>query len=194
MNEKSTFDLKKDRKFFILLYPDSTDYDCSKVLEYIAFNYDFAYIKHDSDLNEKGELKKVHIHLVLKFKSGSPRYRSGLAKELGIDKRYIEPLSKLDEGLLYLIHFNDKSKHQYSVDNVIGNLKGKLVNLVEYNDYDEGSELLNLIDYINSCDEYITVSMFIQYCVSNGFLKTFHKYSYSLLKILDEHNRPIKKF
>ena len=55
----------KSRSFLGVLYPDSESYDCSAVLERLSCLFDeWAYIVHDSDSDENGELKKAHIHWI----------------------------------------------------------------------------------------------------------------------------------
>ena len=55
----------KSRSFLGVLYPDSESYDCSAVLERLSCLFEeWAYILHDSDSDENGELKKAHIHWV----------------------------------------------------------------------------------------------------------------------------------
>ena len=55
---------KQGRNFLGVLYPDSESYDCQKVLSRIKDTFvDFAYIVHDMDVNENGEIKKAHIHI-----------------------------------------------------------------------------------------------------------------------------------
>ena len=53
----------KDRKFQGILYPDSESYRCDDVLNVLKSTFpEFAYILHDKDVDENGELKKPHIH------------------------------------------------------------------------------------------------------------------------------------
>ncbi len=56
----------KSRKHCMLLYPleDATH---KKALDYIKLNYDYALIVHNQDLNDNGEIKKAHTHVVLSF-------------------------------------------------------------------------------------------------------------------------------
>ena len=61
---------KQSRNFLGVLYPDSTTYDCDKVLLRIEDTFsEYAYILHDRDTDENGELKKPHYHVNIKFRS-----------------------------------------------------------------------------------------------------------------------------
>ena len=55
--------MKQDRKWELVLYPDSDSYDVSSVLADLAGVFDqWAYILHDSDVDADGNLKKPHYH------------------------------------------------------------------------------------------------------------------------------------
>lgn len=54
----------KDRKFQGILYPDSESYCCDDVLNVLKSTFpEFAYILHDKDTDENGELKKTSYPL-----------------------------------------------------------------------------------------------------------------------------------
>ena len=58
-------DAKKSKIFTGSLYPDAENYDCAKVLETVKAKFkQWAFAAHDSDVNDDGELKKLHIHWV----------------------------------------------------------------------------------------------------------------------------------
>ena len=52
---------KMSRNFQGVIYPDSQSYDCQEVLSKLAQFSDFAYILHDQDVDENGELKSPTI-------------------------------------------------------------------------------------------------------------------------------------
>ena len=76
--------MRSDRKFELVLYPDSTSYDCQTVLsKACAYFNEWAYILHDKDLDENGQPKKPHFHFYGKS-SGSPLTPQGVASRLGV--------------------------------------------------------------------------------------------------------------
>lgn len=81
---------------------------------------DYAYIIHDKDKDEKGELKKAHIHLALRFDNGyDPK---NISKWFGITENYVSKIKGDWLDLLrYLIHKNAKDKFQYSENDVVSN-------------------------------------------------------------------------
>lgn len=111
---------KKFRSFAGTLYPDSESYDCETLLSTIRSKFiDWAYILHDKDINENGELKKCHIHWVGR---ATPRCLSVVSNFLGLPENDIEVVKNFDNMVMYLIHLNDIDKFQYSPDDVETNL------------------------------------------------------------------------
>lgn len=111
---------KKFRSFAGTLYPDSESYDCETLLSTIRSKFiDWAYILHDKDVNENGELKKPHIHWVGR---ATPRCLSVVSNFLGLPENDIEVVKNFDNMVMYLIHMNDIDKFQYSPDDVETNL------------------------------------------------------------------------
>lgn len=111
---------KKFRSFAGTLYPDSESYDCETLLSTIRSKFiDWAYILHDKDVNENGELKKSHIHWVGR---ATPRCLSVVSNFLGLPENDIEVVKNFDNMVMYLIHLNDIDKFQYSPDDVETNL------------------------------------------------------------------------
>lgn len=111
---------KKYRSFAGTLYPDSESYDCEELLSIIRSKFiDWAYILHDKDVDDNGELKKPHIHWVGR---ATPRCLSVVSNFLGLPENDIETVKNFDNMIQYLIHLNDIDKFQYSPDDVETNL------------------------------------------------------------------------
>lgn len=111
---------KKFRSFAGTLYPDSESYDCEQLLSIIRSKFiDWAYILHDKDTDDNGELKKPHIHWVGR---ATPRTLSVVSNFLGLPENDIEVVKSFDNMVMYLIHLNDIDKFQYSPDDVETNL------------------------------------------------------------------------
>lgn len=170
----------------LVLYPEE-DKSHKKALEYIQKNYSCAYITHDMDLLEDGTLKKVHTHIVIKF--NNYRWRNAIAEELGITPNYLEKCRNLENALKYLIHFNNEEKYQYDIENVHGTLKNKLNMYLNNTDKTESEKVLELIDFINTTPDFLTLNYFIQYVCSIGLYDIYRRSATTFIKLLDEHNR-----
>lgn len=85
---------------------------------------DYWTILHNRDVDEEGEPKHLHWHLVIKMKR-SRRIKNavikGVAKALGINKDRVHVLISydLEADLRYLCHLDDEDKYLYLVDEVI---------------------------------------------------------------------------
>lgn len=185
----------RSRTHMLLLYPDNEQH--AEAIEKIKQSYDYAMCLHDRDCwtaeDEKkdpakvaGALKKKHYHVVLRFKNDT--WSSAIIKDLGIEHNYIEDVKRFDNALKYLIHYDDIDKVQYSVDEVKGNLKTRLIEAINKGMESEGERVTDLINYIKIQDEYITITDFAVYCASNGYWAEFRRSASILLKIIDEQN------
>lgn len=175
----------RSRKMCLMLYPDE-DITHKKALEHIKNNYDYAYIIHDKDFNEKGELKKSHIHLIVQFQNA--KWNTSFAKDIGITSNYIQSIRNYENCLEYLIHYNDENKYQYDIEEVQGNLKKKLKQYLSNDGIDENEKSLSLIDYIESYDGYLSVSEFAKYTCFVGQWDVFRRASSIYLQIILDHN------
>lgn len=113
---------KQGRTFQGVVYPDSESYDCEQVLALLPDVFvEFAYILHDKDVTEEGELKKAHYHWL--GTRSSPVAINTIAKQLGVSDNAVEFCRSYRAFLRYMIHADDTSKHQYSPDDVQGVFK-----------------------------------------------------------------------
>lgn len=174
----------RSRVHMLLLYPDNADHNLA--LLKIRTSYDYAMILHNRDVTEDGEQKKEHYHVVLRFNQAV--WSSALCKDLGIEHNYIENVKRFDNALQYLIHYNDSDKAQYSIDEVSGNLKQKLVESINKLDKSEGEKVIELIEYIENQKEKISIKSFANFCASQGYWSEFRRSATIFIKIIDEHN------
>lgn len=111
---------KLDRKFCGVVYPDATNYDCSEVLAKLACAFvSWAYILHDMDVDENGEVKKAHYHWVGKL--DNPTSPSAVAGKLGIPVNDVCFCKSWKAQVRYLVHADDPEKYSYQMDSVTAN-------------------------------------------------------------------------
>lgn len=110
--------LRRDRKFELVLYPDSDGYDCDAVIQ-LAKSYflAWAYCLHYADTTDDEELKKAHFHFLGKF--SDPRDPSVVCKDLGLPVNTIANVKNWKAACRYLIHLDQPDKFQYSPDDVV---------------------------------------------------------------------------
>ena len=178
---------KKDRKFRLLLYPDDETH--VKALKYIKENYDYACILHDSDITENGEIKKEHYHVVIKF--DNPVYNTSIIKQLGIKENYIQDCNSIKQSLLYLIHYNNSEKFQYSIDKVEGTLKNELEKYVIKNELLEENKIAIIMEYIDK-EGYVHARELSKFCLENQLWSEYRR-SYSIINdLVKEHNQMLR--
>lgn len=180
----------RSRRFCLLLYTSEDDTHI-KALEYIKNNYEnYAFIVHDKDLNNNGELKKSHTHIVLEFNNA--RWSSSLAEELGITPNYLQNCKNFEKALDYLIHFNDDTKYQYDISEVKGNLKKQLIKQMNSFNKDENEIVKEIIEMINNSD-LIDVSTFVKIMCDWGYYSYFRRSLGLFLRLIDNHNITAEK-
>lgn len=117
------------KKFSVILYTEPT---------YVLLSYlnveEYAFILHDKDMDDNGEIKKAHYHLYLKLTSKkriSTLYND-IVRILGKEATQpflIQNLTNERSFQRYLIHADDLDKYQYSLTEIVSNLD--LSNLLE---------------------------------------------------------------
>lgn len=176
MNETKPTEREKrlDRKFTAIVYPDATDYNgtCNDVLDRLQ-NWGFpewAYILHDRDKTEVGELKKPHYHLILR--KTSPTSLITVARQLGIPSNYVQPIKNWKRMVKYLVHDENTDKFQYEVEEIISS-DSKLIQSY-FREEDETEQAGRILSFILDAD-IINYSILAQWCIANDLYATFRR-------------------
>lgn len=172
--------------FTLVLYDDEQSYlNYNKIISIIKspsfYSCKYYCIKHNLDIDENGELKKVHYHLLIKLENAISIEK--IVKTLN-NENYdyiVNGLSivKSFKGYVrYLVHYDDKDKYQYDISNIDTNDK----NLMYYfndNTIIDNFKLLYLIikenkittfrELISWCVEYNNIIL-MQYIQDNAYL------------------------
>lgn len=178
----------RDRKYCAVLYPeDETHAQAIEKLK--SGGYNFAAILHDKDVHEdgdhKGELKKPHWHVVMKFPNAV--WQNSLAKELGLEPNYLEQAKNLDSALLYLVHDGYEDKAQYELSEVFGPLQTRLATLLR--DDDEGTRALTIYQLIADSPGIVTYTeIFVKACKA-GLYGDFRRLGTGVGWLIKEHNQ-----
>lgn len=159
---------KQSRNFLGVLYPDAENYVCDDVLVRLhdAFR-DVAYIVHNMDVTESGELKKAHIHWV--GKRDSPAPLSTIVNALKIPAQDIEYCKNYRSALRYLVHADNKDKFQYSPDSVVANFP--FVDILK--DQLDVAKCRQIYNHIH--DEYCTIDQLAAWCFDNDLWAQYRK-------------------
>ena len=176
----------RNRKFCAVLYPEDPAHSAAiEKLQSGGFN--FAAILHDRDVNENGETKKSHWHVVLRYKNAV--WNTAVAKELGIEPNYIEICRDVDAALCYLVHYGNDDKFQYEYESVFGPLKLRLASLLA--DTDEGTRAMNLVEIIEASPGFIGYTDLLKKAVSAGLYADLRRMGHFATGLIREHNAKI---
>lgn len=170
----------KSRIMCGILYPD--DNETHKIaLSIILKKYNSLAICHDKDkylfdvtdengetVHKKGELKKAHYHIIIKF--DNPRYTSGVAKELKLEENLIQCCSNFKSYVIYCTHRDEPLKHQYDVTDFIGALVPQVIKLLD-KPQDKGDMLVDVLEYIKAHPS-ISWYQLVLWCNTFGYYET----------------------
>lgn len=104
------------RLFFLVLYHDSESYDYKETCRYLKSLGNYAYITHDKDLDDDGNLKKIHDHWIIKLDNAMSG--SAFHKKTGIPLNLCQEIQNERSCCRYLIHFDDPERYQYDINEV----------------------------------------------------------------------------
>lgn len=171
----------------LILYDDSENLNFNDKIITIAQNYDYVYIKHDKDIDPNGNLKKIHYHIILKF--NNYKWLKSLSDELNIPINYFEKINSLNNMLVYLIHYNNPDKYQYSLNDVFGtaSLKIKLNKCISNIENTEEDKIQIILDFIYSYPANLSYRDLVSFVLNKGLWAEFRRSANIIFKLLDEH-------
>lgn len=188
----------KDRKYVAVLYPeDETHVAAMEKLK--SGGYDYAAILHDSDVYEsdgenhkKGDLKKPHWHVVIRF-SPNALWNTAVAKALGIEPNYLEKCRNLNRALLYLIHKDNPEKFQYDLEQVQGSQPLLTILSKLLTEEDEGLRVLSIIKMVEDEPGIISPTEMLRKACKDGYYGEFRRMGHWAKDIILEHNERIRE-
>lgn len=121
------------KHFTLILLNDLKD----RLKNYLESNcHDYAFIVHDKDILENGEVKTMHIHIVANFTSNRKRLITLLGEianvcEIDTLAVSIDKYTDYVGSMQYLIHKNNSEKYQYPLADIVTNItKGELTTIM----------------------------------------------------------------
>lgn len=138
----------RGKAFSMILYPDSDNH--MKALKAIESCYSYAYILHMNDVDDDDNLKKAHIHCIVKF--NTQKLLSSFAQEVGLEENYIQKVQSLQSSVRYLVHKDNPEKFQYDPELICSNW-----NYIELDKYINGQmtveeKALRVIEMMETAD------------------------------------------
>lgn len=176
----------RSRTWMILLYPDNEIH--KQVLEETLPELDWNYAGriHDSD-----EGIKEHHHVVVVFKDG--RKKADIAKDLGIEMRWLRAWDKQKKALRYLCHKDNPEKYQYNPEGIYGTLAEKAISQCSKGDsLSEAQSIKEVLTLLNEIEGFVSYSFFLGLLNERGLFAVFRRMGIIGVRLLDEHNAKVR--
>ncbi len=174
----------RTRIFNLLLYPEDASH--MTALDIIRERYDYLAILHDKDVDDDGNFKKPHYHVIVRFPAA--RTREALSKDLSIEPNYIANTASWAGSARYLIHFGLNDKYQYSPDSVEGNIKDRFFKLLRDVE-SEDVQFIRVMDLLDSIESKITMSAFLRILCNEGLYAVARRATSFVGALVAEHNQ-----
>lgn len=159
------YEYEKGRDWTFIVYPESAPDNWRTVLDETHLRWIESPL-HDKDMNEDGEIKKSHYHILLTF--------DGPVTEKQVIK-LIDPLNTplpkkvgSARGLVrYMAHLDNPEKYQYSRDEIVGHCGADVESYFELTKTSKMSVMKEIITYIyeNKIDNYAD---FLMICIQHS--------------------------
>lgn len=176
---------KQARKFSGTFYPDSETYSADDVIQTIQEYFDeWAWIIHDKDVGENGELKKPHVHWVGSIANPVPL--TTIANRLTVPEQFVEFVKSWKGSIRYLVHASNPEKAQYDIEAVHANFEvGKFIA--------RGAEtqFSMILEYIDA-NPGIDFRQLARWACDNGCYSELKKAGFLIKEIMKAPSRPGK--
>lgn len=154
-------DLKeKNRNWIEIVYPESAPDDWLDRLRGLHLPMAVSPL-HDKDLNETGELKKPHYHVIVSFDGPTTYKNANRAIQSITNGTIVKPCRSVRGSFRYFTHLDNPEKYQYSAEDIQqfnsfevamtdsdeDMLKRAIMNIVLVNRIQEYTELMLVLEY-----------------------------------------------
>lgn len=178
-NKQAERTQQRPRVWNLILYRDSDTYDFDDVLFNITDKAEKYYIiEHGAE----EETKKNHVHCVIRLKDG--KTQSAVSKFFGVQENYFEATQDICSSVRYLIHADNPTKKQYSIDDVITNDKDGLKKYLS----NKNSEGLIVLEMLNKLDSGFSFRRCLQWACENNYYSEFRR-NFGILHTIIEDER-----
>lgn len=178
----------------VILYPE--DANTGAVIGRVVNGWaEWVSIMHDRDTDpETGELKRAHLHILLKSRSG--RTAAAVARELLISPEDVQLKSNGEKSMAYLLHATDKArldgKYRYQAEDLHGPLAAAAAEAAQKVEgaLSEGAQVVSILDHIEGTpkNERISMADLARWAARSGLWASFRRAAVIFKTVLEEHN------
>lgn len=190
MAKQIDYSKSKFYNWVLVLYPDCEEH--VKAVKYIKEHYEYLMILHDkftvSELKDDGEEKKPHWHIMLKFPT--QRWRSSIAKNIGVEEHHIQKCEDPSSYARYLIHMDDEEKYQYGKSLVKGSedMEDFFLEACSKKNITEIQKVNRIIEWIEQETKHISYTRFVRFLTANNLYDTGRRNTLLFTKCIEEKN------
>lgn len=175
--------MARRRAFAFICYPES----CPDIQGTILSQNprEWAYILHDFDVTDTGELKKPHYHVYLYFDNARS---SSLVEDFGIkESQLLYKKISVKSLVRYYLHIDNPDKTQYNVDQIV---HCDSLNPDFYLDERECIRVKSLLGVMRDCySQGMSFMAFVERCCDLGYYDILRRSQYMYIKCWDELSR-----
>lgn len=156
--------------FSFLVYPESARPDWLQVLEDLHIPCAVSPL-HDSDVDENGEFKKPHYHVLVHFQGGkSEQFCQGIIDDVNGENGCStgEVARSLDASVRYLAHVGFNSKHQYDPSGILSFGGFSVGRFFESSDDIDASTLKSVLSFIRENRMFFFSDLIDYMCENNN--------------------------
>lgn len=180
--------------FNVKAYPDSIPDTIQSIINNLDNLREYAYILHNQDIDDNGQLKKPHYHIYLRF---NKKYRyTTIAKAFGVapNSELLSRVKDANKLVRYFVHLDDPEKFQYSTDLLTTyNINREAVLSTFFLDKEdkERNDFQSIMLYIAT--EEPSIWSLTKYCLDNDMIATYRR-CYNIFKDLIKEMREGDKY
>lgn len=180
---------KKYRNYEIILYPENQEH--IDVLYKVKKDFKYAYILHNKDRKDDGELKKEHWHVQVFL--DNQKTLSAFSKQIGLqdNMQLIQIIKDKKKAIRYLVHVDNDEKESYDVEDIITNIDiaSYFSNLIS----DESVDIDNMFSFIDEYKGYLSYRTFFRFVRDSNIWSNYRRNQFAINKLIDEHNADLRE-
>ena len=121
----------------------------------------YAFILHDKDINESGEVERKHYHIVIVLRNPYSKMTivNDISSKLMINRNCVGSRKIFDFVLMvqYLIHMNNKEKYQYDLLDIWTNNVNELISIINDGVSQYDMDIVYLIELVRNSNSLSNV-------------------------------------
>lgn len=145
-----------------------------------AYQYVYALIVHDKDVDNQGVLKTKHIHLVFECpkRHRVSFYIARLSEYFGCERNQVsvQVSNSFDGDIQYLIHKNNAHKYQYPVNAIKSNMSKEELDERLVRDIHKEVTALYILSIVKTCRTKTDISLKLGIGIYNLYYKIVDDY------------------